>query len=109
MKLVGSRKFTWGICSIGILLAIVSVFFLPQIIPVHFANGIAEGFGNKMEVFLFPILLFIITLLTGKEKIKYFLTHSKTFLTDVQYNLMIDGVLGIILIAEIYVIYASFV
>ena len=53
-----------------------------------------------MEDFLFPILLFIITLLTGKEKIKYFLTHSKTFLTDVQYNLMIDGVLGIILIAE---------
>lgn len=87
MKLVGSRKFTWGICSIGILLAIVSVFFLPQIIPVHFANGIADGFGNKMEVFLFPILLFIITLLTGKEKIKYFLTHSKTFLTDVQYNI----------------------
>mgnify|MGYP000490260888 CR=1 FL=1 len=42
MKLVGSRKFTWGICSIGILLAIVSVFFLPQIIPVHFANGIAD-------------------------------------------------------------------
>lgn len=83
MKLVGSRKFTWGICSIGILLAIVSVFFLPQIISVHFANGIADGFGNKMEVFLFPILLFIITLLTGKEKIKYFLTHSKTFLTDV--------------------------
>ena len=80
MKLVGSRKFTWGICSIGI--------FLPQIIPVHFANGIADGFGNKMEVFLFPILLFIITLLTGKEKIKYFLTHSKTFLTDVQYNLI---------------------
>ena len=82
MKLVGSRKFTWGICSIGILLAIVSVFFLPQIIPVHFANGIADGFGNKMEVFL---------------------------LTDVQYILMIDVVLGIVLIAEIYVIYASFV
>lgn len=101
MKLVGSRKLTWGICSIGVLLAIVSVFFLPQIIPVHFAN--------KVEIFLFPILLLIITLLTGKENIKYFLTHSKTFLTDIQYNLMIDGVLGIILIAEIYVIYASFV
>lgn len=97
------------VCSIGVLLAIVSVFFLPQIIPVHFANGIADDFGNKVEIFLFPILLLIITLLTGKENIKYFLTHSKTFLTDIQYNLMIDGVLGIILIAEIYVIYASFV
>ncbi len=109
MKLVGSRKLTWGICSIGVLLAIVSVFFLPQIIPIHFANGIADDFGNMVEIFLFPILLIIITLLTGKENIKYFLTHSKTFLTDIQYNLMIDGVLGIILIAEIYVIYASFV
>ena len=108
MKLVGSRKFTWGICSVGILLAIVSAFFLPQIIPVHFTNGIADDFGNKVEIFLFPILLLIITFLTGKESIKYFLTHSKTFLTDIQYNLMIDSVLGIVLIAESYVIYASF-
>ena len=109
MKLVGSRKLTWGICGIGILLALVGVLFLPKIIPVHFANGIADDFGNKIEIFLFPILLLIITILTGKEKIKYFLTHSKTFLTDIQYNLMIDGVLRIVLIAEIYVIYASFV
>ena len=108
MKLVGSRKLTWGICGIGILLAIVSVLFLPQIIPVHFTNGIADDFGNKVEIFLFPILLLIITFLTGKESIKYFLTHSKTFLTDIQYNLMIDSVLGIVLIAESYVIYASF-
>ena len=109
MNFVSSRKLTWIICSIGILLAVVGVFFLPEIIPVHFANGIADDFGNKVEIFLFPILLLIITLLTGKENIKYFLTHSKTLLTDMQYNLMIDGVLGIILIVEVYVIYASFV
>ena len=66
-------------------------------------------FISNSKCVLFPILLLIITLLTGKENIKYFLTHSKTFLTDIQYNLMIDGILGIILIAEIYVIYASFV
>ena len=73
MKLVGSRKLTWGICSIGVLLAIVSVFFLPQIIPVHFANGIADDFGNKVEIFfIFLFLLIIITLLTGKENIKIF-------------------------------------
>ena len=34
------------------------------------------------------------------ELFVYFLTHSKTFLTDIQYNLMIDGVLGIVLIAD---------
>lgn len=84
MKFVGSRKLTWGICSIGILLALVGVFFLPQIIPMHFANGIPDGFGNKIEIFLFPILLLMITILTGKEKIKYILTHSKVFLTDTQ-------------------------
>ena len=109
MKFVGSRKLTWGICSLGILLALIGVFFLPQIIPMHFANGIPDGFGNKIEIFLFPILLLIITILTGKEKIKYILTHSKVFLTDTQYNLMTDGVLGFVLIAEIYIIYASFV
>ena len=51
MKLVGSRKLTWGICSIGVLLAIVSVFFLPQIIPVHFANGIADDFATHNYTF----------------------------------------------------------
>lgn len=109
MRLIGSRKLTWVICIIGILIALVSFFFLPQIIPVHFANGVADDFGNRIEIFLFPVLLLIITVLTGKEKIKYFLTHSKSFWTDTQYNLIIDGVLGIVLIAEIYVIYTSFV
>ena len=110
MKLIGSRKLTWGICGIGILLALGVVPFLPQIIPVHFTtNGIADDFGNKLEIFLYPILLLIIMFLTGKEKIKYLLTHSKIFVTDTQYNLMIDGVLALILSAEIYVIYASFV
>ena len=41
MKLAGSRKLTWIICGIGILLAIVGALFLPQNIPVHFtADGI---------------------------------------------------------------------
>ena len=109
MRFVGSRKFTWGICSLGILLALVGVFFLPQIIPMHFANGVPDDFGNKIEIFFFFFLSLIITVLTGKEKIKYILTHSKTFLADTQYNLMIDGILGFVLIAEIYVIYSSFV
>ena len=110
MKLIGSRKLTWGICGFGILLALIIVPFLPQTIPVHFSvNGIADDFGNKLEIFLYPILLLIIMFLTGKEKIKYLLTHSKIFLTDAQYNLMTDGILAIVLSAEIYVISASFV
>lgn len=109
MKLGGSRKLTWIICGIGVLLAVIGIFFLPEIVPVHFAaNGIADNFGNKMEIFLFPILMLFITFLSGREKIKYFLTHSKSFLTDIQYNLMIDGVIIFIMLVEVYVMYASF-
>ena len=56
MKLINTRKFTWIICIIGCLLALVSIFFLPSIIPVHFANGIADDYGRKIQIFLFPIL-----------------------------------------------------
>ena len=108
MNLIGSRKFTWIICAISILLAVISVFFLPQIIPVHFTDGAANDFGNKYSIFLFPFLSLVITLLTGIEGVKYTLTHSKLFLNDIQYNLMIDGVLALVLAVEVYIVYASF-
>lgn len=107
---ISSSKLTWGICIAGIAIAIISFFFLPEIIPVHFAgDGAADDFGNKIEIFLMPILLLAVTILSGKKSIKYVLMHSKTWLTDGQYNLMIDCVLGIILIAEIFMIYVSFI
>ena len=62
--------------------------------------------GNKKgtETYLLP---WIWDSQTG-EKVKYFLTHSKTFLTDIQFNWMIDGVLLLVMFAEIWVIHASF-
>ena len=96
-------------CGIGFLFAFIGIIFLPDIIPVHFAaNGIADDYGGKIQIFLFPILQVLITFLTGREKVKYCLTHSKTFLTDIQFNWMIDGVLLLVMFAEIWVIYASF-
>ena len=53
MKFINTRKFTWIICIIGFLLALVSIFFLPSIIPVHFANGIADDYGRKIQIFYF--------------------------------------------------------
>ncbi len=108
MSLITSRKLTWIICIVGILLAVISIFFLPDMIPMHFSNGVADGFGSKIEIFLFPVLLLVITVLSGREKVRYCLMHSKRVLTDVEYNWMIDGVLGIIIVAEMYVVYASF-
>lgn len=108
MKLAESRKLTWIICGVGVFLAVAGVFFLPEVIPIHFAHGMPDDFGNKMEIFLYPVLLLVITFLSGLEKIRYFLTHSKSFLTDTQYNLMIDGILAFIVFVEAYVLYASF-
>ena len=71
---ISSRKLTWGICIVGIAIAIISFFFLPEIIPVHFAgNGVADDFGNKIEIFLMPILLLTVTILSGIKSIKYVL------------------------------------
>lgn len=53
MKFINTRKFTWIICIIGFLLALVSIFFLPSIIPVHFANGIADDMEEKYKYFYF--------------------------------------------------------
>lgn len=55
---LGSRKMTWILCGIGIASAVLSFCFFPGIIPMHFANGVADGFGKKIEIFLFPSLLF---------------------------------------------------
>lgn len=71
MNGISSRKLTWGICIAGITIAIISFFFLPEIIPVHFAgDGAADDFGNKIEIFLMPILLLAVTILSGKKKYK---------------------------------------
>ena len=62
MNGISGRKLTWGICIAGIAIAIISFFFLPEIIPVHFAgNGAADDFGNKVEIFLMPILLLAVS------------------------------------------------
>ena len=62
MNGISGRKLTWGICIVGIAIAIISFFFLPEIIPVHFAgNGAADDFGNKVEIFLMPILLLAVS------------------------------------------------
>ncbi|MCU6687700.1 hypothetical protein OCV99_14405 [Dorea acetigenes] len=36
---------------------------MPGIIPVHFTNGIADDFGSKIKIFLFHVLLLIITII----------------------------------------------
>lgn len=109
MKFICSRKLTWIICGIGCLLALISIFFLPDVIPVHFSKGVPDAYGEKIQIFIFPLLQLLIAFLTGRESIKYYLTHSKTPLTDAQFNWITDGVLLFVMFAEGWVIYDSFV
>ena len=69
------------------MFTLIVFFFLPSSIPIHFnAGGIADSYGDRIQIFLFPLLQLMILLLTGREKLRYWLTHSKTFLNDIQYN-----------------------
>lgn len=81
---ISSRKLTWGICIVGIAIAIISFFFLPEIIPVHFAgNGVADDFGNKIEIFLMPILLLTVTILSDvKVAVCPECGHTEMYLED---------------------------
>ena len=92
MRILNSRKIAWGICIVGCLAAVISLLFLPDLIPMHFSNGVADDF---------------IAWLTGREKVKYVLTHSKAFWSDVQYNWIINGVLGFVLFTEFWVLYMA--
>lgn len=105
---LNSRKIAWGISIVGCLAAVISLFFLPELIPMHFSNGVADDFGEKIQIFLFPTLEVLIAWLSGREKVKYVLTHSKSFWSDEQYNWIINGVLFFVLITEIWVIYMAF-
>lgn len=51
----------------------MSKIFMKQSKDSHYIDVL------KIEIFLFPVLLLLITILTGNEKVKYFLIHSKSF------------------------------
>lgn len=52
MKKEISKKLSWIICGLGWLTAIISIFFLPDIIPMHFSDGVPGNFSNKVSIFL---------------------------------------------------------
>lgn len=98
-----------GYLRCGMFVGGYKSLFLADMIPTHFTNGVADDFSNKIQILMFPLLRLPLLFLSGREKVKYCLTHSRTILTDIQYNWITDGVLILLMIAEIYVIYASFI
>ena len=107
-QFTGSRKFSWIIVGAGWGLSVIVFWFLPMFIPTHFnANGMIDDYSDKIQIFLFPLIQMAIMFLTGREKIKYILMHSKTFLHEVQYNWIVSGICFFILLGEIRIICAA--
>ncbi len=106
---INSRRLSWVITGAGMILTLIVFFFLPAQIPMHFtASGIADDYSGRIQIFLFPILQLLIMLLTGGKKIKYCLTHSKMFLSDIQYNWIVSGLCLFIILGETLVLSVVF-
>lgn len=108
LNFINSRKFSWALVGISIILSAAAFILLPSKIPMHYdTSRIADDYSSKIWIFLFPFIQLIIMFLTGRERIKYCLTHSKTFKNDFQYNWIVSGVCIFLILAEITVIYRA--
>ena len=108
MKRINGRTFSWMIFGGFIVLTVVLFFFLPETIPMHFTKGEIDDVVNKKEIFLFPMIQLVILVLTANQKIKYMLTHSRTVLSDVQYNWIVNGLCFFVAMMEGYIVWRAF-
>ncbi|HIT66789.1 MAG TPA: DUF1648 domain-containing protein [Candidatus Merdisoma merdipullorum] len=45
-----SKKLSWIICGLGWLMAIIGMFFLPDMIPAHFSDGVPGNYSSKFSI-----------------------------------------------------------
>ncbi len=70
MKLIhrGNYK-NYIICLIALILSVIAFPFLPEQIPVHFnAQGIPDGYGSPIMIFLLPGVMFLMNVLAEVTK-----------------------------------------
>lgn len=105
---INSRQFSWTITGLGIILSLAAFLLLPSKIPMHFDTaGVADDYSGKLQIFLFPFLQLIIMFLSGRKTVKYCLTHSKTFVNNIQYNWIVSGLCLFMILVEITIIYIA--
>lgn len=102
------KKILWIISGISVAIALGAFVFLPQDIPIHFSNGIADEYVDKLWVFSFPVLELLLTLISHIESFKKWCMYGKTTVkTEIQYNVIILCVTSFITIVEIVVVVLS--
>ena len=102
---INGRIPVWPLTALSFITAVISAVFMPQEIPVHWNSmGIADGYGSRLWMLLMPCIILIVTILTGRKKIRYVLAYSKMMLNDIQLNWYTSGVCILLFLIEITII-----
>lgn len=106
MKKQISKKLTWIICGLGWLTAVISIFFLPDTIPMHFSDGVPGNYSSKFSIFLWPLVQMIVIFL-GENR-KMLPSRLEELLSDTQYNWAIFGMVLFVFLIELLIVYVVF-
>lgn len=106
MKTQISKKLSWIICGLGWMMAIISIFFLPDTIPTHFSDGVPGNYSSKFSIFLWPVVQMIIIFL-GENR-KMLPAQLEKLLSDTQYNWAIFGMVLFVFLIELLIVYVVF-
>ncbi len=71
MKSIFDKKMmkTWIVTAIALVIAIMGILIMPDTIPTHFGlDGTPDAWGSKYTVFLYPVILLLITALANPMK-----------------------------------------
>lgn len=98
----------WVIACTSLIIAVCTFAFLPKTIPMHFSGGIADEYMNKLWIFLFPLLEFLLILIGRIKPFQYWCMNCKTIVkTEKQYYAILFCVIVLMAILEVIIIILS--
>ena len=109
MKFICSRKLTWVICGNRMFTCSYKHIFPAGCYSGALFKGSSGRLWRENPDSYISSAAVADCIFNRRKSIKYYLTHSKTPLTDAQFNWITDGVLLFVMFAEGWVIYDSFV
>ncbi len=95
--------------SVSVIIGIVSMFILPDIIPIHFGpDGLADRYGSKFEALIMPavsLLMGIFLIVFGKISSKKD-NDGKT--NEKAMYITLESVLSVLVAMNLYFLYAQY-
>lgn len=85
------------------------LFFLPNLIPVHSKGFVPDAYGDKITIFILPIVQTVLLLLSYTKFFpNYTMYYKSIFKTMEQYRLLIFATVCLLFVIEIFIIIFSF-